>query len=331
MNIKRLIGHRSYRGGRHRKNLRARPAHDNQRAHQKGPRRAIGGARRSPCLKKLEAHADANQTRSRKQSGPKPDAKPAPARAAGAPREQEDRRGRGHSRTSPRRSTTRSSPICDMQGNAIPWGASGKAASRDREVHAFAATVAASRRRVSVEPRREARARAACRVPARPESAIQALASAGLQIRSIRDVTSIPHNGCRPPKNGGSSMSRYTGPFADCAAPKAPSCFLKARAVDGEVRGRASRYAPGQHGQSPTAPAGVGVRATLDRATSPVRQRVPLKKQLGAFAPAQSATGPVYRDMLDRRFLGRPHRCAESASRRGSNGLESGACQRLNG
>src|SRR5882762_8139839 len=32
------------------------------------------------------------------------------------------------------------------------------------------------------------------------ESAIQALASAGLQIRSIRDVTPIPHNGCRPPK-----------------------------------------------------------------------------------------------------------------------------------
>ena len=32
------------------------------------------------------------------------------------------------------------------------------------------------------------------------ESAIQALASAGLEVRSIRDVTPIPHNGCRPPK-----------------------------------------------------------------------------------------------------------------------------------
>ena len=32
------------------------------------------------------------------------------------------------------------------------------------------------------------------------ESAIQALAAAGLNIRSIRDVTPIPHNGCRPPK-----------------------------------------------------------------------------------------------------------------------------------
>ncbi|MEK7380957.1 MAG: 30S ribosomal protein S11, partial [Gemmatimonadota bacterium] len=32
------------------------------------------------------------------------------------------------------------------------------------------------------------------------ESAIQALASAGLKVASIKDVTPIPHNGCRPPK-----------------------------------------------------------------------------------------------------------------------------------
>jgi small subunit ribosomal protein S11 len=32
------------------------------------------------------------------------------------------------------------------------------------------------------------------------ESAIRALSSSGLEIRSIKDVTPIPHNGCRPPK-----------------------------------------------------------------------------------------------------------------------------------
>jgi small subunit ribosomal protein S11 len=32
------------------------------------------------------------------------------------------------------------------------------------------------------------------------ESAIRALAVAGLQIKSIKDVTPLPHNGCRPPK-----------------------------------------------------------------------------------------------------------------------------------
>jgi len=32
------------------------------------------------------------------------------------------------------------------------------------------------------------------------ESAIRALATAGLEVRTIKDVTPIPHNGCRPPK-----------------------------------------------------------------------------------------------------------------------------------
>ena len=32
------------------------------------------------------------------------------------------------------------------------------------------------------------------------ESAIRALAAAGVEVRSIRDVTPVPHNGCRPPK-----------------------------------------------------------------------------------------------------------------------------------
>jgi len=32
------------------------------------------------------------------------------------------------------------------------------------------------------------------------ESAIRALATAGIEVKAIRDVTPIPHNGCRPPK-----------------------------------------------------------------------------------------------------------------------------------
>jgi small subunit ribosomal protein S11 len=32
------------------------------------------------------------------------------------------------------------------------------------------------------------------------ESAVRALATAGLEVRTIRDTTAIPHNGCRPPK-----------------------------------------------------------------------------------------------------------------------------------
>src|SRR2546428_12143717 len=92
--------------------------------------------------------------------------------------------------------------ITDMQGNAITWGSSGKAGFQgSKKSTPFAATVAAE------QAAREAMNLGVRRVHVRVqgpgsgrESAIQALATAGLQIRSIRDVTPIPHNGCRPPK-----------------------------------------------------------------------------------------------------------------------------------
>src|SRR6184192_4320670 len=83
--------------------------------------------------------------------------------------------------------------ITDMQGNAGFQGS--------KKSTPFAATVAAE------QAAREAMNLGVRRVHVRVqgpgsgrESAIQALATAGLQIRSIRDVTPIPHNGCRPPK-----------------------------------------------------------------------------------------------------------------------------------
>src|SRR2546422_455279 len=92
--------------------------------------------------------------------------------------------------------------ITDMQGNTITWGSSGKAGFQgSKKSTPFAATVAAE------QAAREALNLGVRRVHVRVqgpgsgrESAIQALATAGLQIRSIRDVTPIPHNGCRPPK-----------------------------------------------------------------------------------------------------------------------------------
>src|SRR5213076_3629117 len=92
--------------------------------------------------------------------------------------------------------------ITDMHGNTISWGSSGKAGFKgSKKSTPFAATVAAE------QAAREALNLGVKRVHVRVqgpgsgrESAIQALASAGLQIRSIRDVTPIPHNGCRPPK-----------------------------------------------------------------------------------------------------------------------------------
>ena len=92
--------------------------------------------------------------------------------------------------------------ITDMHGNAVSWGTSGKAGFKgSKKSTPFAATVAAE------QCAREALTAGVRRVHVRVqgpgsgrESAIQALAASGLGIRSIRDVTPIPHNGCRPPK-----------------------------------------------------------------------------------------------------------------------------------
>ncbi len=92
--------------------------------------------------------------------------------------------------------------ITDIAGNTISWGTSGKAGFKgSKKSTPFAATVAAEQaakeaftlgvRRVHVRVQGPGSGR---------ESAIQALATAGLQVKSIRDVTPIPHNGCRPPK-----------------------------------------------------------------------------------------------------------------------------------
>jgi len=92
--------------------------------------------------------------------------------------------------------------ITDMHGNAVSWGSSGKAGFKgSKKSTPFAATVAGENcarealnlgmRKVHVRVQGPGSGR---------ESAIQALASVGLKVASIRDVTPIPHNGCRPPK-----------------------------------------------------------------------------------------------------------------------------------
>jgi len=92
--------------------------------------------------------------------------------------------------------------ITDSHGNTVAWGSAGKAGFKgSKKSTPFAATVAAE------QVAREAMTLGVRRVQVRVqgpgsgrESAIQALATAGLQVKSIKDVTPIPHNGCRPPK-----------------------------------------------------------------------------------------------------------------------------------
>jgi small subunit ribosomal protein S11 len=92
--------------------------------------------------------------------------------------------------------------ITDMNGGTVAWASAGKAGFKgSKKSTPFAATIAAE------TAGREAVSMGMKRVHVRVqgpgsgrESAIQALQGAGLTIRSIRDVTPIPHNGCRPPK-----------------------------------------------------------------------------------------------------------------------------------
>ena len=92
--------------------------------------------------------------------------------------------------------------ITDGQGNTISWKSSGSLGFRgSRKGTPFAAQQAASN--AATQAREHGMRSVDVRVSgpgSGRESAIRALASAGIEVRTIRDVTPVPHNGCRPPK-----------------------------------------------------------------------------------------------------------------------------------
>jgi len=92
--------------------------------------------------------------------------------------------------------------ITDQMGNTISWKSSGSLGFRgSRKGTPFAAQQAASNAAGMARDHgmRAVEVRVAGPGSGR-ESAIRALAAAGIEVKSIRDVTPVPHNGCRPPK-----------------------------------------------------------------------------------------------------------------------------------
>ena len=92
--------------------------------------------------------------------------------------------------------------IADMDGHTVAWASAGKVGFKgSRKSTPFAAQVAAESsareainlgmKRVEVWAKGPGSGR---------EAAIRSLQAAGLEISAIKDVTPIPHNGCRPPK-----------------------------------------------------------------------------------------------------------------------------------
>ena len=90
----------------------------------------------------------------------------------------------------------------DQAGNVLAWSSSGSLGFRgSRKGTPFAAQQASltAANKVKEYGLRSAEVRVSGPGAGR-ESAVRALATAGLEVRSIKDRTPIPHNGCRPPK-----------------------------------------------------------------------------------------------------------------------------------
>ncbi len=93
--------------------------------------------------------------------------------------------------------------ITDLEGNALSWASSGGLGFRgSRKSTPFAAqTAAETAAKAAIDACGLKTVEVFVKGPGQGrEAAIRALQSAGLEVVSIKDVTPIPHNGCRPPK-----------------------------------------------------------------------------------------------------------------------------------
>lgn len=92
--------------------------------------------------------------------------------------------------------------ITDLQGNVISWSSAGVQGMKgSRKSTPFAAQLSAETAAKTAAEHGMRTVEVYVKGPGSGrESAIRALATAGLEVTLIRDVTPIPHNGCRPPK-----------------------------------------------------------------------------------------------------------------------------------
>ena len=92
--------------------------------------------------------------------------------------------------------------ITDVQGNAISWASSGEMGFRgSKKSTPFAAQTAAEKAAKAAQEHGLKTVEVFVKGPGSGRAAaIRALQGVGLEVSMIRDVTPIPHNGCRPPK-----------------------------------------------------------------------------------------------------------------------------------
>lgn len=172
------------------------PARLEPAAEEKAPAEQEAGAQETVAIQAAPASGDAGEQASQ---SPKPTEDAA---------RQKQTKGKG-GRTTPSgvahiKATFNNTMVCisDRMGGVVAWSTSGKAGFKgSRKSTSFAATI------VGQEAGRQAVGRGMREVEiqvqgagAGRESAIRALQAAGLTVTVIRDVTPIPHNGCRPRK-----------------------------------------------------------------------------------------------------------------------------------
>ncbi len=92
--------------------------------------------------------------------------------------------------------------ITDKEGNVLTWASTGSTGFKgSKKSTPFAAGIAAESAAKKAIERGLKEVEVVIKGPgAGRESAIRSIQAAGIVIRSIKDVTPIPHNGCRPPK-----------------------------------------------------------------------------------------------------------------------------------
>ena len=194
MNIKRLIEMGSYRGLRHRRGLpvRGQRTHTNART-RKGPRRGTVANKKKASGEDLrsegtwrKALAKAPAKAGKKKAFKKKEKKIVPI-------------GLVHVQASFNNTII---TITDPMGNVLSWSSSGSLGFRgSRKGTPFAAQQASL---TAANKAKESGLRTVEVDVSGPgagrESAVRALSTAGLEVRSIKDRTPIPHNGCRPPK-----------------------------------------------------------------------------------------------------------------------------------
>ena len=179
LDIKRLSEIGCYRGMRHRKGLPVRGQRSKTNARtRKGPKKTIANKKKS---ERRTAMAQAKKVIRRR-------------------REKKNiERGQVHIRSSFNNTMV---TVTDTQGNAISWASSGGLGFRgSKKSTPFAAQTAAETAARAAMEHGLKTVEVFVKGPGQGrEAAIRALQAVGLEVTMIKDVTPIPHNGCRPPK-----------------------------------------------------------------------------------------------------------------------------------